>query len=422
MNIIFRIFATPQHSTPSKRTTTMSIAKLKNNIIQSDIDEIVKQVLVPMAIGDWNSNNIDTRYWRMWKICNAISKLIFDDIHIYQIDRRDFYELYANRDSNITTLNEAEEIWWRSTQDDKVPQCVLRYSIDNLIDFFKVISQLSTKGSLTEGRCISFEYEDKYFGRHHHVFGASGTIRVNDVVFGVHISYRKKFAVNSSSEYGDDYQERKDIYRLISKHIDEFKKEAIVQMEEQNLIRNVKMFMAVNEGVETAIMDASSHTRRAQFWTDRYDSIEISELDRAERLIENIISELKKELSSIDRKRRDHDAYEQWEETMARRIAQMEEDRPRIVTYTYLVKNKRNGLYKIGYSSNPANREKTLQSEEPENEMIWKTPVNCERELHKKFEKYRKRGEWFELTKVQVAWIVNIYGKTKPSTSISSSH
>tara|TARA_R110002050_G_scaffold10521_1_gene35996 strand:- start:292 stop:420 length:129 start_codon:yes stop_codon:yes gene_type:complete len=37
---------------------------------------------------------------------------------------------------------------------------------------------------------------------------------------------------------------------------------------------------------------------------------------------------------------------------------------------TYLQKNTRNGLYKIGKSNNPKVREKTLQGEEPEIKMV----------------------------------------------------
>ena len=73
--------------------------------------------------------------------------------------------------------------------------------------------------------------------------------------------------------------------------------------------------------------------------------------------------------------------------------------------HTYLMKNKRNGLYKIGKSITPAYRERTLQSEEPEIEMVKLWVDNIEETLHKKYHKYRIRGEWFKLSKTQVKYI-----------------
>jgi hypothetical protein len=65
----------------------------------------------------------------------------------------------------------------------------------------------------------------------------------------------------------------------------------------------------------------------------------------------------------------------------------------------YLILNKRNGLYKIGLSINPVIREKTLQSEEPEIEVIntYKGGFKIEREIHSTFKDKRVRGEWFKL-------------------------
>lgn len=65
----------------------------------------------------------------------------------------------------------------------------------------------------------------------------------------------------------------------------------------------------------------------------------------------------------------------------------------------YVMKNLRNGLFKIGVSKNPSFREKTLQSEEPEIMLISATPAKkyVERILHKIFKEKRVRGEWFKL-------------------------
>lgn len=75
----------------------------------------------------------------------------------------------------------------------------------------------------------------------------------------------------------------------------------------------------------------------------------------------------------------------------------------------YVMKNKRNGLYKIGYSTNPKDRESTLQSEEPEIQLIKVFKDNHESELHNKYRNQRVRGEWFELSKSQVKYICTAY-------------
>ena len=76
-----------------------------------------------------------------------------------------------------------------------------------------------------------------------------------------------------------------------------------------------------------------------------------------------------------------------------------------IKIYTYLIKNKRNGLYKIGRSKNIKQREKTLQSEEPEISVIKTFDSDIESILHSKYSDYRVRGEWFKLSKIQVKYI-----------------
>lgn len=67
--------------------------------------------------------------------------------------------------------------------------------------------------------------------------------------------------------------------------------------------------------------------------------------------------------------------------------------------YVYLMLNKRNNYIKIGKSKNPLFREKTLQSDEPDIELVvaWQATSVVEKQLHKLFPQKRKRGEWFEL-------------------------
>jgi hypothetical protein len=68
-------------------------------------------------------------------------------------------------------------------------------------------------------------------------------------------------------------------------------------------------------------------------------------------------------------------------------------------TYVYLMHNKRNNLIKIGKSVNPSHREKTLQAEEPEINMIavWEASPRLETHLHRLYKHKRLRGEWFDL-------------------------
>ena len=76
---------------------------------------------------------------------------------------------------------------------------------------------------------------------------------------------------------------------------------------------------------------------------------------------------------------------------------------------TYILKDKNTGYYKIGRSSNPLNREKTLQSEKPTYELIKIFNNDIETKLHKKYTKQNVRGEWFNLSKIQLKYICTNY-------------
>jgi len=72
---------------------------------------------------------------------------------------------------------------------------------------------------------------------------------------------------------------------------------------------------------------------------------------------------------------------------------------------TYLMKDNNTGLYKIGYSKNPKARESTLQCEKPSINMVKVWNKNIESKLHSLYSEFRIRGEWFDLSKIQVRYI-----------------
>lgn len=68
-------------------------------------------------------------------------------------------------------------------------------------------------------------------------------------------------------------------------------------------------------------------------------------------------------------------------------------------SYVYLMVNTSDGRVKIGHSTTPYRRERTLQSQEPVVNLIayWVAQKDVETELHKIYSVKRKRGEWFQL-------------------------
>jgi hypothetical protein len=81
----------------------------------------------------------------------------------------------------------------------------------------------------------------------------------------------------------------------------------------------------------------------------------------------------------------------------------------KIQSKTYIMKDSSTGLYKIGRSINPEVRERTLQSEKPSIKMVKVFEKNIERQLHSFYSKYRVRGEWFDLTNIQIKYICTHY-------------
>ncbi|CAH1002632.1 hypothetical protein LEM8419_03504 [Neolewinella maritima] len=73
-------------------------------------------------------------------------------------------------------------------------------------------------------------------------------------------------------------------------------------------------------------------------------------------------------------------------------------------TFIYMMRDHHSGATKIGRSKRPTVRERTLQSEKPDIEMIgyWPGTNADEMRLHAIYAHKRVRGEWFDLTEDEV--------------------
>lgn len=83
--------------------------------------------------------------------------------------------------------------------------------------------------------------------------------------------------------------------------------------------------------------------------------------------------------------------------------------------YTYLMLDKASGLYKIGISNTPKIRERTLQGQQPEIDLLAirkfekrEFALNLETELHLKYQEFRTRGEWFKFSESDIYKIKEI--------------
>jgi hypothetical protein len=79
--------------------------------------------------------------------------------------------------------------------------------------------------------------------------------------------------------------------------------------------------------------------------------------------------------------------------------------------FVYFIKEERSGLIKIGYSENPQKRLKALQTGQAKDlEIIMTVKGGAELEsvLHKAFDFFRVRGEWFLLKRPQIEQAANI--------------
>jgi hypothetical protein len=90
-----------------------------------------------------------------------------------------------------------------------------------------------------------------------------------------------------------------------------------------------------------------------------------------------------------------------------RRLAEAQKPKP--TTFLYVMVDKRTGYHKIGRSKDPKYRERTLQADAPEIEMVFcfEGYVNQEKRLHEKYAEKRVRGEWFDLSENDLIDIQN---------------
>jgi predicted GIY-YIG superfamily endonuclease len=85
------------------------------------------------------------------------------------------------------------------------------------------------------------------------------------------------------------------------------------------------------------------------------------------------------------------------------------------VTYVYFIANAGQSVVKIGVANKPVKRLKTFQTGNHEELIILRvikvpnrnTAFQLESALHKKFQKYHIRGEWFKLSDTLVEFIEN---------------
>jgi hypothetical protein len=98
-------------------------------------------------------------------------------------------------------------------------------------------------------------------------------------------------------------------------------------------------------------------------------------------------------------------------------------------TWIYLIKDNFTGLHKIGRSHDPKGRYKKLCKQDTlmpyPNDFVfvgaWKSTSLSEKELHEIFGFCRKRGEWFDLSEEEVAWIESKYFYIKENLFLQTS-
>jgi hypothetical protein len=169
-----------------------------------------------------------------------------------------------------------------------------------------------------------------------------------------------------------------------------------------------EVYNSVEHSFDTCEAVFLGKTKDGKVWVGQ-SGYYIIDREEAEKIIEvckNYLSHIEDEqIKSYNRQLltlRQNEPYIYPKEKVARRP-----------TFVYLMHNNRNGLYKIGKSNNPTVREATLQSQEPEIELIFshESSHQAERELHQIFNDKRVRGEWFKLLRTDLEFIKNYLNK-----------
>jgi len=122
-----------------------------------------------------------------------------------------------------------------------------------------------------------------------------------------------------------------------------------------------------------------------------------------EQCLNEVMRQINKACYEETRKLREENEY------LKGQIRCRSNNRKRRSKYVYLMKHS-NGFVKIGFSTNPRAREKTLQAEDPRIEMLgfFAASNDVERKLHQIFADLRVRGEWFRLEERHVDWILTL--------------
>lgn len=80
---------------------------------------------------------------------------------------------------------------------------------------------------------------------------------------------------------------------------------------------------------------------------------------------------------------------------------------------TYIAFDENTLLYKIGRSSNPFKRIKSSSTFSPFVKLMFVSDRDIESVIHDRYSKYRRLGEWFDLSEKDLCDIVNNYGFIK---------
>lgn len=95
---------------------------------------------------------------------------------------------------------------------------------------------------------------------------------------------------------------------------------------------------------------------------------------------------------------------DEYNESVKKLLSRSSNNKESDISYCYLMIDHNTGYHKIGRSLAPYDRERTLQSEKPTIELIWKWMGGSKEESkwHRKFKKKRIRGEWFNLDECDI--------------------